>query len=115
MVTENKTLVRRSFEEAFGKGQLAVVDEVMAPHWVDHATGTPPGLEQGSEGARQLISLYRKGVPDLSFHIEDQIAEGDKVVTRRQGYHLTCVSHIVRTSLYERSLSTLRAMEVAYL
>ena len=82
MGTENKALVRRFFEEAFGQGHLAVVDEVMASHWVDHTTGTPPGLANGSEGAKQLISLYRKGVPDLAFHIEDQLAEGDKVVTR---------------------------------
>ena len=82
MSTENKTLVRRYFEEAFGQGHLAVLDEVMAPQWIDHATGTPPGLANGSEGAKQLISLYRKGVPDIAFHIEDQMAEGDKVVTR---------------------------------
>jgi predicted ester cyclase len=82
MFADNKTLVRRYFEEAFGQGHLAVLDEIMAPHWVDHTTGTPPGLEKGSAGARQLISIYRKGFPDISFHIEDQIAEGDKVVTR---------------------------------
>ena len=37
---------------------------------------------RGSEGAKQYVSAFRSGFPDLHFTIEDQVAEGDIVVTR---------------------------------
>jgi steroid delta-isomerase-like uncharacterized protein len=36
----------------------------------------------GTEGARQLVEGYRGAFPDLHFTVEDQVAEGEKVVTR---------------------------------
>ena len=85
----NKTLSRRFFEEVFGKGKLNVLDELIAKDHVNSGPATLPGLPAGSEGTKQLVTVYRNAFPDLHFTIDEQIAEGDKVVTRWtvQGTH----------------------------
>ncbi len=77
---ENKTKVRRFFEEAWNKGNLAVVDEIGDPNGVAHVVGAPD--LRGAEATKQFITVYRTAFPDLHITIEDQVAEGDKVVTR---------------------------------
>lgn len=42
----------------------------------------PPGITGDFQGVKQAISIDRTGFPDLHFEIEDQLAEGDKVVSR---------------------------------
>lgn len=77
---DNKALDRRAFEEIWNKGNLAVVDELDDESVVNH---TPPGpLLQGTEAFKQFVLMYRNAFPDVQITIEDQIAEGDKVVTR---------------------------------
>jgi predicted ester cyclase len=78
----NKTLSRRFFDEAFGKGKLNVLDEIIAKDHVNSGPGTLPGLPVGPEGTKQLVTVYRNAFPDLHFTIDEQLAEGDKVVTR---------------------------------
>ncbi len=83
MSTEtNKAIIRRFFEEAFGKGNLAVVDEIVAPDQVNGGPGALPELPPGPEGSKMLITAYRNAFPDLHFTIDQQIAEGNTVVTR---------------------------------
>lgn len=83
MLTEaNKAIVRRIFEEAFGKGNLAVLDEIIAPDQVNGGPGALPGMPPGPEGNKMLITAYRNAFPDLHFTIDEQIAEGNTVVTR---------------------------------
>jgi steroid delta-isomerase-like uncharacterized protein len=41
-----------------------------------------PGQAPGREGVKQIITDMRASFPDLKVTQEDQIAEGDKVVTR---------------------------------
>lgn len=82
----NKTVSRRFFEEVFGKGKLNVLDELIVKDHVNSGPGTPPGLTPGPEGTKQLVTMYRNAFPDLRFTIDEQIAEGDKVVTRWTGY-----------------------------
>jgi steroid delta-isomerase-like uncharacterized protein len=76
---ENKTLIRRFYEEVFNKRNLAALDDFYAPDHIDHTL--PPGLPVGPEGTRQAIAMTLAGFPDLHVKIEDMIAEGDKVVT----------------------------------
>ena len=78
----NKTVSRRFFDEVFGKGKLNVLDEIIATDHVNTGPGALPELPTGPEGAKQLVTLYRNAFPDLHFTIDEQIAEGDKVVTR---------------------------------
>ncbi len=77
---DNKALELRIFEEVWNKGNLAVVDELSDENVVNH---NPPGpLLQGSEAFKQFVLMYRSAFPDTHITIEDQIAEGEKVVTR---------------------------------
>jgi predicted ester cyclase len=84
MTSENKALVRRFYEE-IDKGNLAAMDELVAEDYIDHSPPPFPGLALGREGLKQSFKLFLDATP--GFHkIEDQIAEGDKVVTRLTAY-----------------------------
>lgn len=77
---DNKALDRRGFEEVWNQGNLAVIDELSAENVVTHNPPGPP--MQGTEAFKQFIQMYRSAFPDTQMTVEDQIAEGDKVVTR---------------------------------
>ena len=78
----NKTVSRRFFEEVFSRGRLNLLDEIIAKDHVNSGPGSLPGLPNGPEGTKQLVTVYRNAFPDVDFTINEQIAEGDKVVTR---------------------------------
>ena len=78
---QNKALARRVLEEMFNKGNLDVADELLAPDYVDHDPAMPEDVH-GPEGFKQYVGAYRSAFSDLHLQIEDQVAEGDKVVTR---------------------------------
>ena len=81
---ENKALVRRFYEE-IDKGNLEAMDELVTQDYVDHNPPPFPGLPTGREGLKQAFKIFWKATP--GYHrIEDQIAEGDKVVTRMTSY-----------------------------
>jgi predicted ester cyclase len=81
---ENKAVARRVLDEMFNKGNLDVADELLAPNYVDHDPAMPEDIH-GPEGFKQYVSGYRSAFSDLHLKFEDQIAEGDKVVTRWTG------------------------------
>jgi predicted ester cyclase len=85
---EYKALVRRFFEEAWGKGNVVAVDEFMASDYVEHRR--PSGMLPGPEGLKQLIVAYRSAFPDLTMTLDDIFAEGDMVAFRwsARGTHL---------------------------
>jgi steroid delta-isomerase-like uncharacterized protein len=76
----NKALVRRWFEET-DRGNLTIVDELLPVNYLDHNPPLPD-LPPGREGVRRSVQLLRAAFPDAVHTIEDQIAEGDKVMTR---------------------------------
>jgi predicted ester cyclase len=81
---ENKLLVRRFYEQ-IDKGNLDVIDELMAEDYLDHNPPPFPGLATGREGVKQAFKIFWEATP--GYHrIEDQVAEGDKVVTRMISY-----------------------------
>jgi steroid delta-isomerase-like uncharacterized protein len=77
---ENKALVRRWFE-ALDQRHFAVIDEMLPADYVDHNPPLP-GLPPGREGVRQSSLALAAAFPDAVHTIEDQMAEGDKVMTR---------------------------------
>jgi len=80
---ENKAIVRRFYQEAFSQGNLAILDEITAADFVNHdPSGPPGGWPGGPEGMRMVVGTYRTAFPDVQMTVEDQLAEGDKVVTR---------------------------------
>lgn len=88
MSEENKAIARRFYEEFANKANLAVAEELVAANFVDRNPPSPE-LEPGIEGLKQVFNLYRSAFPDMTLTVEDQIAEGDKVVTSLtfQGTH----------------------------
>ena len=79
---ENRALLRRSVEEVFSaRGDLDVADEIYAPNYVGHNPLDPEDV-RGPEGAKEQARMYRSAFPDVRLSIEEQVAEGDKVVTR---------------------------------
>ncbi len=77
----NKAIVRRFVEEVQNGGNLAVLDELTAPGYVNHTA--PPGVPADREGLKQLTAMFRRAFPDGRMAIEDLVAEGDRVVTRK--------------------------------
>ena len=80
---ENKVLGRRWIEEIWGKGNLAVVDEILASNFVFHYA--PPGVAPDREGYKQTLTMYRTSSPDMHYTVDDMVAEGDKVAIRWAG------------------------------
>ena len=90
MSEENKAIARRALEEVFsGQGNLEVADELFAPNYVGHDPASPEDI-RGPEGAKEFAGMYRSAFPDVQMSVEDQVAEGEKVVTRwiASGTHL---------------------------
>jgi predicted ester cyclase len=77
---QNKALVRRFYEE-IDKGNIGILDELVAEDYIDHNPPPFPNLPTGREGVKESFRIFQQATPG-SHHIEDQIAEGDKVVTR---------------------------------
>ena len=75
---ENKAIVRRLVEE-LALGNLDVVDELVAPDFVDRSL--LPGQEADREGFKRSVAALNAPFSDTTITIEDQVAEGDKVVT----------------------------------
>src|SRR5215210_6840824 len=82
---ENKDLVRRFFE-ARTKADLSAIEEMMAPDFISH--GMLPGQQPGREGLKRAIGEVSGAFSNRRRFIEDQVAEGEKVVTR-YSVHLT--------------------------
>jgi steroid delta-isomerase-like uncharacterized protein len=77
----NKATIRRIVEEIQNGDNLALIDELLAPNFVNHTPA--PGLPPDREGIKRLLSMFRAAFPDGVMTIEDLIAEGDKVATRK--------------------------------
>ena len=82
MSAENKEKVRRLLEEGFGQGKVDVVDEVLHSDFVCYDPNSEAGEIRGTDTIKGEIEYFRTAAPDLTYTVEDQIAEGDKVVSR---------------------------------
>jgi len=79
---ENKEKMRRVLEEAFGQGKVEVIDEVLDPDFVCWDPNSESGEIRGVDTIKGEIEYFHNAVPDLTYTVEDQVAEGDKVVSR---------------------------------
>jgi steroid delta-isomerase-like uncharacterized protein len=80
-VEENKAIVRRLVKEAQESGKLGVIDDLVSPDFVDHSAW--PGIPASREGVRQIFGMFHAALANLEVIIHDQIAEDDRVVTRK--------------------------------
>jgi predicted ester cyclase len=77
-IEHNKALVIK-----FLKGldeSLTIIEEICSSQFVAHIPGSIQPIDR--EGFRQFVSLFYLAFPDMRHTVEDQVAEGDKVVSR---------------------------------
>jgi steroid delta-isomerase-like uncharacterized protein len=79
MSMENKTIVRRLYEEVWNERKLEVVDELVSPSHALQDT-IVSGSQVGPGLYRRRVVEFMTGFPDICFTMEDTIAEGEKVV-----------------------------------
>ena len=77
---ENRTLIRRFYDEGWTQNNLDVYDELVTDDFEDHQA--VPGLPPGREGFKALNVMFRAAFPDLRVDIDNVVAEDDKVGCR---------------------------------
>lgn len=89
MTSEYYKAADRAILEVWSTGDLDRLDDLVAQDVVHHDPYDPQA-SSGLDGMKKTIAVYRQAFPDAVFTVEDQIAEGDKVVTRWRsvGTHL---------------------------
>jgi steroid delta-isomerase-like uncharacterized protein len=80
-IERNKAVIRRFVDEVQNKNDFAVYDEVNDPEFVN--LSAPPGAPADREGGKMYLSAFAQAYPDSHFTIDDMIAEGDRVATKK--------------------------------
>jgi ketosteroid isomerase-like protein len=75
-VQTNKAVVRRFMNEILVGGNLDLVNELLAPNYINRATGTD------REATKGVFAMLRGRLPDLRFQVDTLVGEGDAVVAR---------------------------------
>ncbi len=83
MSEENKRKMRQFYSEVMEKGNLAMLDDLIAPNFVDHHPA--PGQEPGAAGVKQFVTAVRNAISGLQVTVEHLVAEGDMVMA-----HVAC-------------------------
>jgi predicted ester cyclase len=79
----NRLIGRRVLLELWGGGKLEVADELHAADYVDHVGRRPEASRVvGPAGIKQAVTLFRRAFPDLTYAVEEEMAERDLVWTR---------------------------------
>jgi steroid delta-isomerase-like uncharacterized protein len=81
LAAENKATVRRFVDEVQSGGNIDAIDELCSPEFVNHSA--PPGVPSNCEGVKLVTAMFRQAFPDSYFTVEEMVAEGDKVATRK--------------------------------
>ena len=76
---ENKTRLRRVFDEGINQKQLDVFDELLAPNYVNY---NMPAPAPGPAGFKQVIGMFLTAFPDMQATLEDVFGEGNTVGSR---------------------------------
>ena len=80
MSEANRAVVRRWFDEIYSKKRVELMNEL---HAEDYVWRGPGGVTITSrDGMRELLGVYTAAFPDVDFTVEDQMSDGDQVVTR---------------------------------
>ena len=81
----NKVVVRRFVEELWNNRDLDVADEIFAADCITHqiSSGSEPAASpRDPETLKRHVAEWLAGFPDLSFSVEQMIADTDRVVSR---------------------------------
>ena len=88
---ENIAIVRRMYDGVFNEKDLDLADAIIAPTFKNHAA--PPGMQDGPEGLKGLVTMLYAIFPDDRHDIEDIFASGDRVAVR-------CLHHGTQRGVY---------------
>jgi steroid delta-isomerase-like uncharacterized protein len=78
---DNKAVVRRFYQEVWNRGNFEVAPEIFATDYIRHDL-RPTRAEPGPAGMAKIAADFRRAFPDLSFHEDLLLAEGDLVAAR---------------------------------
>jgi steroid delta-isomerase-like uncharacterized protein len=76
-------IVQRFFLEVWNRGNLNVVDELLAPDFVDH--NPAPGTPGDPNAYKATVNIFRSAFPDFTFTTDQILSEGDRVALRLTG------------------------------
>jgi predicted ester cyclase len=77
-LSANRRLVTRYFEEAWNEGRVDVLDELIAPDYLNHSSSIP-NPRPGPVDLKTIVRAMRDGLPDLHYRILDLVVAPDKV------------------------------------
>jgi steroid delta-isomerase-like uncharacterized protein len=80
MPTDNKSTAKRILEEAWNRGNLEALNDVVASNYIGHDTLGPE--IRGLDGLKKRVHSLRTAFPDLQLNIEEMFADGNTVITR---------------------------------
>jgi predicted ester cyclase len=87
-IEQNEALVRQYFDRVWNEGEVELLDELLAPGYVNH---TPRTADQPTDrdGLKGLVLKLRAAFPDLDYEVLDLVVAPDKVAvhTRMRGTH----------------------------
>ena len=77
---ETSDMVRAFIEEVLNQGQIDATERFF---WEDMVEQVPfPGQGPGVEGLKDVVRGMRAAFPDMHWRVEEQLTEGDRVLTR---------------------------------
>jgi predicted ester cyclase len=80
---QNKAIVVRFNNEFIEQGNENSFDELLSKNVINHSA--PPGMPNGKESFHIFLNnVLRKGFPNLTVEILEQVAERDLVTTRKR-------------------------------
>ena len=77
---ENLAVMRRYFNEAWNQQRIDLLDELVAPDYVNHLS--PPETPRGPAGLKPIFAAVWATFPDVQFSMDEMLVAGDKVITR---------------------------------
>jgi steroid delta-isomerase-like uncharacterized protein len=77
----NKAVIRRFVQAVQNEKDFEAYDELNDPAFVN--LSSPPGLPNDREGGKLFLQAFAAAYPDAEFTIQDMVAEGDRVVTKK--------------------------------
>ncbi len=79
---QNKVIVARFNKEFIEENSMQTFNEIIDKDFLNQRA--PTGVSKGSEGVLYFFDQFLKpAFPDLKAVIHDQVAEGDKITTRK--------------------------------
>ena len=80
-IEKNELLIQQYFNEVWNKGKIDLLDDLIAPNYINHSSSVPNPLP-GPAGLRPIVYTMRQAFPDLHYKIEDLIITEDRVIAR---------------------------------